>query len=89
MKCLKHNIPKNLLITFLRKSDTNEHLRLEEYYTLANVEKFFLKTKNHSEKEMYTSPQTIHTKLNAKNEFKTHFYENIEEIKASTEIRIS
>lgn len=85
---LKLGVKKEDLIKFIRKTDTNEPLELEKEYTLANVEKFFLKSKNPIEKEIYASQKTMRTDINAKREFRAHFVENINEVKASKEIRI-
>ena len=84
----KLNIPKKELINFITITKTGEPLRLDEEYTFANVEKFFIKSKNPLEKEIYTSSNTIKTGLNAKKEFRAHFFENIDEVSAKSEIRI-
>ena len=86
---IKHNLPKEILIQFLRRTDTGEPLELDGEYKLANIEKAFLKTKNPIEKELYTSKDTIKTDLNAKSEFLRHFYENLDEVQAKEEIRIN
>lgn len=86
---IKHNLPKEILIQFLRRTDTGEPLELDGEYKLANIEKAFLKTKNPIEKELYTNKGTIKTNLNAKSEFIRHFYENLDEVQAKEEIRIN
>ena len=88
LECIKNNTPKKDLIKFIRRTDTNEPLELNENYTLANVEKFFIKSKNPAVIKIYKSKDTIKTELNAKKEFIAHFTENIDEVKASKEIRI-
>ena len=89
LQSLPYNIAKKDLIKYVRKTDTNEPLELDRTYTLANVEKFFLKSKNPVEKEIYKSKYTIKTGLNAKDEFRAHFVQNLKEVQASSEIRIN
>lgn len=88
LKSLEHGIAKKDMIRFLTKTDTNEPLELDKEYCFANVRKFFIKTKNPKVKEIYNSKNTVKTSLNAKNEFRKHFFENLGEVKAHREIRI-
>lgn len=88
IKGIQMGLDEKNLILFIRDKN-GEPLDLDREYLLANVEKFFLKSKNPFIKELYTSSKTARTLLNAKEEFKKHFEENLNEVSASKEIRVS
>lgn len=88
IKGIQMGLDEKNLISFIRDKN-GEPLDLDREYLLANVEKFFLKSKNPFIKELYTSNRTAMTLLNAKEEFKKHFEENLNEVSASKEIRVS
>ena len=88
IKGIEMGLDEKNLISFIRDKN-GEPLDLDREYLLANVEKFFLKSKNPFIKELYTSNRTAMTLLNAKEEFKKHFEENLNEVSASKEIRVS
>lgn len=88
IKGIQMGLDEKNLILFIRDKN-GEPLDLDREYLLANVEKFFLKSKNPFIKELYTSNRTAMTLLNAKEEFKKHFEENLNEVSASKEIRVS
>ena len=88
IKGIQMGLDEKNLISFIRDKN-GEPLDLDREYLLANVEKFFLKSKNPFIKELYTSSKTARTLLNAKEEFKKHFEENLDEVSASKEIRVS
>lgn len=88
IKGIQMGLDEKNLISFIRDKN-GEPLDLDREYLLANVEKFFLKSKNSFIKELYTSSKTARTLLNAKEEFKKHFEENLNEVSASKEIRVS
>ena len=88
LKGYKAGVPKKDLIKFLTKINTGETLELDKSYNCANVEKFFKKNKNPQITAIFNSQNTKKTPLNAKDEFRKHFFESIDEVKASNEIRI-
>lgn len=89
LKGMKAKLSDKDLIKFVRRTQDNEPLELDRTYTLANVEKFFVKSKNSDIKALYGSNRTARTMLNAKEEFRKHFSESIDEVQASDEIRVS
>lgn len=89
LKGMKAKLSDKDLIKFVRRTQDNEPLELDRTYTLANVEKFFVKSKNSGIKALYGSNRTARTMLNAKEEFRKHFSESIDEVQASDEIRVS
>lgn len=89
LKGIQAGLSEDNLIKFIRKTENDQPLELDDTYTLANVEKFFVKNKNPDIKALYDSYKTSRTLLNAKKEFAKHFTESIDEVEASNEIRVS
>ena len=89
LKAYKAGVAKKDLIKFLTDTNTLKPLELDKIYSIANVEKFFKKNKNPEIAAIFHSLNTKKTTLNAKDEFRKHFCESIDEVKASNEIRIS
>lgn len=83
-----HGVDKRYLTSFLEKMDSGEKIEPDKTYNLANVEKFFKKSKNQTMLDIYNSPRTKFSELNAKDEFKNYFLEGGKSVVATNKARI-
>lgn len=89
IKGMEKGLRKEYLRDFITRADTDEPIELDKTYKIANVEKFFIKSKYPPIKELYISTSTTKTRLNAKEEFRNYFNSGDNEVAASNEKRIS
>lgn len=87
LNLLEHKTPSQSLCHLITTCD-GEEIQKDKVYYMANVEKFFLKTKNPTIKSLYYDKTRTHkTSINAKKAFQQYFEEDSKDVVAKKEIR--